>query len=76
MGDRFAQGQARMSLTSFLRDVIALVAGISFSHNTFDNVVNFGVCDKIVPELVIAAATFGYIFGIFLPAANDFRIAT
>jgi phosphogluconate dehydratase len=48
--------------------VIALAAGIGLSHNVFDSAVYLGVCDKIVPGLVIAAATFGYIPGIFLPA--------
>ena len=57
-----------MELSLFSRDVIALAAGISLSHNTFDAVVYLGVCDKIVPGLVIAAATFGYLPGIFLPA--------
>jgi phosphogluconate dehydratase len=45
-----------------------MAAGISLSHNTFDAAVYLGVCDKIVPGLVIAAATFGFIPGLFIPA--------
>ncbi len=68
MCDGVTQGQVGMELSLFSRDVIALAAGISLSHNTFDAALYLGVCDKIVPGLVIAAATFGYIPGIFLPA--------
>ncbi len=68
MCDGVTQGQVGMELSLFSRDVIALAAGVALSHNTFDAAVYLGVCDKIVPGLVIAAATFGYIPGIFLPA--------
>ena len=68
MCDGVTQGQVGMELSLFSRDVIALSAGIALSHNVFDSVVYLGVCDKIVPGLVIAAATFGYLPGIFLPA--------
>ncbi|KAA9005684.1 phosphogluconate dehydratase [Histidinibacterium aquaticum] len=68
MCDGVTQGQTGMELSLFSRDVIALAAGIGLSHNTFDSAVYLGVCDKIVPGLVMAAATFGYIPGIFLPA--------
>jgi phosphogluconate dehydratase len=68
MCDGVTQGQTGMELSLFSRDVIALAAGIALSHNTFDSAVYLGVCDKIVPGLVIAAATFGYIPAIFLPA--------
>ncbi len=68
MCDGVTQGQVGMELSLFSRDVIALAAGVALSHNTFDSAVYLGVCDKIVPGLVIAAATFGYIPGIFLPA--------
>jgi len=57
-----------MELSLFSRDVIALSAAVGLSHNTFDAAVYLGVCDKIVPGLVMAAATFGYIPSIFLPA--------
>ncbi|SMX44659.1 phosphogluconate dehydratase [Maliponia aquimaris] len=68
MCDGVTQGQVGMELSLFSRDVIALAAGVALSHNTFDAAVYLGVCDKIVPGLVIAAATFGYIPGIFIPA--------
>ncbi|MGR3491031.1 MAG: dihydroxy-acid dehydratase domain-containing protein, partial [Shimia sp.] len=68
MCDGVTQGQVGMELSLFSRDVIALAAGVSLSHNTYDSVLYLGVCDKIVPGLIIAAATFGYLPGIFLPA--------
>lgn len=68
MCDGVTQGQVGMELSLFSRDVIALATGVALSHNVFDSAVYLGVCDKIVPGLVIAAATFGYIPGIFLPA--------
>ena len=68
MCDGVTQGQVGMELSLFSRDVIALAAGVSLSHNTYDAALYLGVCDKIVPGLVIAAATFGYIPGLFLPA--------
>lgn len=82
MCDGVTQGQVGMELSLFSRDVIALSSGVALSHNTFDSVVYLGVCDKIVPGLVISAATFGYLPGIFLPAgpmvsglANDEKAA-
>ena len=68
MCDGVTQGQVGMELSLFSRDVIALAAGVALSHNTFDSAVYLGVCDKIVPGLVIAAGTFGYLPGIFIPA--------
>jgi len=68
MCDGVTQGQTGMELSLFSRDVIALAAGVALSHNTFDAAVFLGVCDKIVPGLVIAAATFGHIPAVFLPA--------
>ncbi len=68
MCDGVTQGQPGMELSLFSRDVIALAAGIALSHNVFDAALYLGVCDKIVPGLVIAAATFGYLPAIFLPA--------
>ena len=68
MCDGVTQGQTGMELSLFSRDVIALAAGVGLSHNTFDAAAYLGVCDKIVPGLIIAAATFGYIPGIFVPA--------
>ncbi|MEL6680140.1 MAG: phosphogluconate dehydratase, partial [Pseudomonadota bacterium] len=68
MCDGVTQGQPGMELSLFSRDVIALAAGVGLSHNAFDAAVYLGVCDKIVPGLVIAAATFGHIPAIFMPA--------
>ncbi|OSP55245.1 phosphogluconate dehydratase [Pseudoruegeria sp. SK021] len=68
MCDGVTQGQPGMELSLFSRDVIALAAAVSLSHNTFDAAAYLGVCDKIVPGLVIAAAAFGHIPGIFIPA--------
>lgn len=68
MCDGVTQGQPGMELSLFSRDVIALAAGVALSHNTFDASIYLGVCDKIVPGLVIAAATFGHIPAVFLPA--------
>ncbi|MEC9432597.1 MAG: phosphogluconate dehydratase [Pseudomonadota bacterium] len=68
MCDGVTQGQPGMELSLFSRDVIALSAGVALSHNCFDAAVFLGVCDKIVPGLVMAAATFGHIPAIFVPA--------
>ncbi|WP_424974491.1 phosphogluconate dehydratase [Dinoroseobacter sp. S124A] len=68
MCDGVTQGQVGMELSLFSRDVIALATGVALSHNTFDAAAYLGVCDKIVPGLVIAAATFGYLPGVFIPA--------
>jgi phosphogluconate dehydratase len=57
-----------MELSLFSRDVIALAASVALSHNTFDAAVFLGVCDKIVPGLVIAAQAFGHLPTVFLPA--------
>ena len=68
MCDGVTQGQTGMELSLFSRDVIALAAAVSLSHNVFDAAIYLGVCDKIVPGLVIAAASFGHIPALFLPA--------
>lgn len=68
MCDGVTQGQPGMELSLFSRDVIALAAGIALSHNTFDAAVYLGVCDKIVPGLVMAAASFGHLPAVFMPA--------
>ena len=68
MCDGVTQGMAGMELSLFSRDVIAMAAGIGLSHNMFDAAVYLGVCDKIVPGLVIAALTFGHLPAVFIPA--------
>src|SRR3546814_18092644 len=55
-------------LSLFSRDVIALAAAVGLSHNMFDAAVFLGVCDKIVPGLVIAALSFGHLPAVFVPA--------
>ncbi|TPP09877.1 phosphogluconate dehydratase [Rhizobium glycinendophyticum] len=68
MCDGVTQGQPGMELSLFSRDAIAMAAGIGLSHNMFDAAVYLGVCDKIVPGLMIAALTFGHLPSIFIPA--------
>ena len=68
MCDGVTQGEPGMELSLFSRDVIALSASVALTHNCFDAAVFLGMCDKIVPGLVIAAATFGHIPSVFLPA--------
>ena len=68
MCDGVTQGQAGMELSLFSRDVIALAAGVALSHSVFDAALFLGVCDKIVPGLVIAAASFGHLPAVFVPA--------
>lgn len=68
MCDGVTQGQPGMELSLFSRDAIAMAAGIGLSHNMFDAAVYLGVCDKIVPGLVISALTFGHLPAIFIPA--------
>lgn len=68
MCDGVTQGQAGMELSLFSRDVIALSAGVALSHNTFDAALFLGICDKIVPGLVMAAATFSHLPAVFLPS--------
>ncbi len=68
MCDGVTQGQPGMELSLFSRDVIALAAGVGLSHNCFDSAMYLGVCDKIVPGLIMAAASFGHIPAVFAPA--------
>jgi phosphogluconate dehydratase len=68
MCDGITQGRAGMELSLFSRDVIALSAAIGLSHDMFDAAVYLGVCDKIVPGLLIAALTFGHLPAVFIPA--------
>ncbi len=68
MCDGVTQGQTGMELSLFSRDVIALAAGVSLSHNMFDAAMYLGICDKIVPGLMIGALSFGHLPSIFVPA--------
>ncbi len=68
MCDGVTQGQQGMELSLFSRDVIAMSTVIALSHNVFDGVLCLGVCDKIVPGLLIGALSFGHLPVIFVPA--------
>jgi phosphogluconate dehydratase len=68
MCDGVTQGQPGMELSLFSRDAIAMAAAVGLSHNMFDAAVYLGVCDKIVPGLVISALTFGHLPAVFIPA--------
>ncbi|WP_320823605.1 phosphogluconate dehydratase [Reinekea sp.] len=68
MCDGVTQGQPGMELSLFSRDNIAMSAAIGLSHNMFDAALYLGVCDKIVPGLVMGALRFGYLPTVFVPA--------
>ena len=68
MCDGVTQGQAGMELSLFSRDIIAQATAIALSHNVFDGVLCLGVCDKIVPGLLIGALQFGHLPTVFVPA--------
>jgi len=68
MCDGVTQGQSGMELSLFSRDVIAMATGVAMSHNVFDGGLLFGICDKIVPGLLIGALSFGHLPFMFLPA--------
>lgn len=65
MCDGVTQGQPGMELSLFSRDLIAMSTAISLSHDMFDGVICLGVCDKIVPGLLIGALSFGHLPTIF-----------
>ena len=68
MCDGVTQGQAGMELSLFSRDVIAMATAVALSHNMFDATLCLGVCDKIVPGLLMGALSFGHLPTIFVPA--------
>lgn len=68
MCDGVTQGQPGMDLSLMSRDVIAMSTAVALSHNMFDGAVMLGICDKIVPGLLIASLTFGHLPTIFIPA--------
>jgi phosphogluconate dehydratase len=67
MCDGVTQGQPGMELSLFSRDTIAMSTAVALSHNMFDASLYLGICDKIVPGLLIGALHFGHIPGIFVP---------
>ena len=68
MCDGVTQGRPGMELSLFSRDIIAMSTGVALSHNVYDAALCLGVCDKIVPGLVIGALSFGHLPVIFVPA--------
>jgi len=68
MCDGVTQGQPGMELSLFSRDVIAMATAVSLSHNVFDASLMLGVCDKIVPGLLMGALAFGHLPTAFVPA--------
>ena len=68
MCDGVTQGQAGMELSLFSREVIALSTAVALSHDMFDAALCLGVCDKIVPGLMIGALSFGHLPFLFVPA--------
>jgi len=68
MCDGITQGRDGMELSLFSRDVIAMSAAIGLSHDMFDGALMLGVCDKIVPGLMIGALSFGHLPTVFVPA--------
>ncbi|TDR76517.1 phosphogluconate dehydratase [Paludibacterium purpuratum] len=68
MCDGVTQGQAGMELSLFSRDVIAMSTAVALSHQMFDAAMYLGVCDKIVPGLMIGALSFGHLPAVFVPA--------
>lgn len=68
MCDGVTQGQDGMELSLLSREVIAMSAAVGLSHNMFDGALYLGVCDKIVPGLVMAALSFGHLPAVFVPS--------
>ncbi len=68
MCDGVTQGETGMELSLFSRDLIAMSTAVALSHQMFDAAVYLGVCDKIVPGLIIGALTFGHLPSVFIPA--------
>src|SRR5439155_234847 len=68
MCDGITQGRAGMELSLFSRDVVAMATAVALSHDMFDAAVALGVCDKIVPGLLIGALAFGHLPTVLVPA--------
>ncbi len=83
MCDGVTQGRPGMELSLFSRDIIAMATAVGLSHNMFDAALYLGVCDKIVPGLLIGALAFGHLPAVFVPAgpmpsgqSNDAKVKT
>lgn len=68
MCDGVTQGQDGMELSLMSRDIIAMSSAVGLSHNMFDGALFLGICDKIVPGLVMSALSFGHLPALFVPA--------
>ncbi|MHA7819340.1 MAG: phosphogluconate dehydratase [Erythrobacter sp.] len=68
MCDGVTQGEDGMELSLFSRDNIAMAAAVALSHQMYDGAAFLGICDKIVPGLVIGALRFGHLPAIFVPS--------
>lgn len=68
MCDGVTQGRLGMELSLFSRDVIAMATAVALSHDMFDAALYLGICDKIVPGLVIGALAFGHLPAVFVPS--------
>ena len=68
MCDGVTQGQPGMELSLLSREVIAMATAVGLSHNMFDGALLLGICDKIVPGLLIGALSFGHLPMLFVPA--------
>lgn len=68
MCDGVTQGEDGMELSLFSRDVIALSTGVALSHQMYDGIACLGICDKIVPGLMIGALRFGHLPAVFVPS--------
>lgn len=67
MCDGVTQGQDGMDLSLFSRDVVAMATIVGLSHNVFDAVLCLGICDKIVPGLLMGSLRFGHLPTVFVP---------
>ncbi len=68
MCDGITQGNSGMELSLFSRDLIAMSTAIGLTHSVFDGIICLGICDKIVPGLLIGALRFGHLPCVFIPA--------
>lgn len=68
MCDGVTQGEPGMELSLISRDIIAMSVAVGLSHNMFDGALYLGICDKIVPGLLVGALTYGHLPAIFVPA--------
>ncbi|MEM6604776.1 MAG: phosphogluconate dehydratase [Pseudomonadota bacterium] len=68
MCDGVTQGQTGMELSLFSRDNIAQATAVALSHQMFDGMIGLGICDKIVPGMIMGMLRFGYLPAVFIPA--------